>query len=79
MTAVAAKATLHKLIEDIEDEHTLGEAYLALQEVLHPELVENYDAAAFEAEVEERLKNSLQGETLSNDEMENWINDLFKA
>ena len=78
MTATAYKASLHKLIDEINDEAILGEAYILLQEVLHPEAFEVQSAEAFEEEINQRLEQSRQGNTLSHEDMGNWINELIK-
>ena len=78
MTATAYKASLHKLIDEINDEAILGEAYISLQEVLHPEAFEVQSAEAFEEEINQRLELSRQGNTLSHEDMGNWINGLVK-
>ena len=78
MTATAYKASLHKLIDEINDEAILSDAYISLQEVLHPEAFEIQSAEAFEEEINQRLEQSQKGNTLSHEYMSTWINKLIK-
>jgi hypothetical protein len=79
MTAAAYKSSILDLLEDIDDEQTLGEAYLAIQEILHPEEFEPIDAIDFEEEVTSRHQSALRGETISHTEMGDWIANLTKS
>lgn len=79
MTAAAYKSSILGLLEGIDDEQVLGEAYLAIQEILHPEEFEPIDAIAFEKEVTSRHKSALQGETIGHAEMGDWIANLTKS
>jgi hypothetical protein len=79
MTAAAYKSSILDLLEDINDEQVLGEAYLAIQEILHPEEFEPIDAVAFEKEVISRHESALKGDTINHTAMGEWIANLTKS
>lgn len=79
MTAAAYKTSILHLLEDIDDEQVLGEAYIAIQEILHPEAFEIQDADEFENEIAIREAGIEKGEIISDDDMQGWIAQLTKS
>jgi hypothetical protein len=79
MTAAAYKTSILDLLDDIDDEQVLGEAYLAIQEILHPEEFEVIDEEAFEAKVNMRHTSTKNGDVLNHAEMGDWISNLTKS
>ncbi len=76
MTAATYKSSILHLIEDIEDEQVLGDAYLAIQEILHPEDFIQESPADLEDTIIKRYESTLNGNVLTDTAMQTWINEL---
>jgi hypothetical protein len=77
MTATAYKSSILHLLEDIEDEQVLGDAYLAIQSILHPDEFE--EEGLDEQEIVKRLEQAKQGNVSSHSDMAKWINNLTQS
>lgn len=76
MTATTYKSSILHLIEDIEDEQVLCDAYLAIQEILHPEDFMQESPSDLEETTIKRYESTLNGNVLTDAEMQTWISEL---